>query len=129
MKTRQTYYKVDDIPQAFISKQLVHITENWGSQPARTLDNICDAIAKKWAESANDPCPWLARMSATDWESVYGTVYSIYRNRKIEIMLLDLGFNFRKQGSDFYWFPEKVTCERVDHWLGDDFRGTMENPF
>ena len=129
MVHKSTYYNVNDIPQEFIGEQLTRIAKNWGCTPARSLSDICDAIAKEWAKSVNDPSPWLARIEATAWEPVSGSVYSIYRNTIVEMWLINKGFKSLKHNSEFYWFPKRVTYKSVEHWLNDDFRGTMENPF
>ena len=129
MAHKSTYYDVNDIPQEFIDEQITRIAKDWGCTPARTLWDICDGIARHWAKKQNDPSPWLARIEATGWEPVPGSVYSIYRNSIVEMVLVNKGFKSLKHNSEFYWFPKRVTYTSVVRWLGDDFRGTMENPF
>lgn len=129
MAPKSTYYKVSDIPEDFIKEQLQRINKNWGSNPVRDLSDICCDVAKAWAKRVNDPYPHLARLEATSYEKVSWSVYSIYHNNTIEQMLTDMEFRSLKHDTTFYWFPKRVTYKSVNHWLGDDYRGTMENPY
>lgn len=127
---KSTYYNAAVMDDEFLQGQINELKQYWGSQPARTLNDICTSIAEVWAKKYGDPAPHMARMGATSYEKVSWSVYGIYHCTPVEYLLEQNGFKSISKGTETYWWPaSKYTIREVEHWLNDDFRGTMEDPF
>lgn len=112
-----------------IPEKLIQVTiKDISFQPAVDLSTICDIVARKWAKIQGMEHYRLAIMRATSWEewSRY-SVYKRYHCTPVEQALEILGYKFIKHDSWIYYY--KGNSNKILHWLHDDFRGTMENPF
>lgn len=116
-------YDINDIPLEFIDKYI----RNLYFCPAKTLSDIATSLAREWAKTQNDEHYWLAKLKSTSFEPQKYSVYSIIHYEPLENMLDEL-YKKLTHGSNIYYF-RKHDKRSVERWLGDDFRGTMENPF
>lgn len=121
-------YDVKNIPESIIKGMVEVLAQNGpGAVPAFEGGDIYDKIARGYATLMGDPNPFRANLNC-EWEKIPGSVYSIPHCPLVDKILAEY-FNSICAGEHIYWYPKKTSKATIKKWLGDDFRGTMENPF
>lgn len=118
-----------DIPTADLENIIKEIAkQGFGAAgPAMTSSNLYRWIAEKWAKHENNPSPHLARLKCTYEKRNHMSVYSVPHCNPVDKILYKY-FNSYGHGDEDYWYKKSTPLKQVLKWLGDDMRGTMENP-
>ena len=120
-----TRYNVEDIDiDEFkkIAEKIGNDKDGLGAAVAESKSKIVSLVLSKMFNKT----PWSVELQFKSW-STKVPVGEIYDD-VIEKILAD-NFNTFTTRETTYLAPKKTPKTVVKHWLTDDYRGTMENPY
>lgn len=125
-----TYYNAKDIPAETLEEIIkgIHNRGFGAAGPAMSSSDMYCWIAKVWALRKNYSWPHLARLECTYEKRNSMSVYSVAHCQPVDEILKKY-FKMYSTSNEDYWYKPSTTLKSVKSWLGDDFRGTMENPY
>lgn len=125
-----TYYNAKDIPAETLEEIIkgIHDRGFGAAGPAMSSSDLYCWIAKVWALRKNQRWPHLARLECTYEKRNSMSVYSVAHCQPVDEILKKY-FKLYSTSNEDYWYKSSTTLKSVNHWLGDDYRGTMENPY
>ncbi len=125
-----TYYDAAEIPAGTLEEIIkgIHKRGFGAAGPAITSSAMYHWIAEEYARQIGAKWPHLSYLKCTyehhDRRSVYGVPHCDVVDK-----ILYKYFNTYAHGDEDYWYKKSTTLKSVLRWLGDDMRGTMENPY
>lgn len=126
-RTTPTYYNAENIPVNELECIIKSIHKHGFGTPAISSTDMYCWIAKEHARRMINPYPHLARLVCTYEKRNPSSVYSVSHCKPVD-EILHKYFKLYSTPDEDYWYMKYTTIKSIKNWLGDDMRGTMENP-